>query len=160
MQNKMAVNEATMHTHELKRKYVQSQVGGNALAHVKSRLGSDTTRPFATADEMFAVVEAGFGDLNRQPNARAAYRALRQGTKDFSVFWAEFQLLASELDNAEDTLIDNLIDKSHHSIQQQLATGGEDSTNLVELAKRCQLNINVLFGLIIHSALGYYSRSF
>lgn len=51
---------------------------------------------------------------------------------------SEFQRLAAELDHSEETLIDDLIEKSHYKIKQQLATGEEDPTNLVQLAKRCQ----------------------
>ena len=35
-------------------------------------------------------------------------------------------------------MIDDLIEKSHHSIQLQLATGNEDSTDLIKLARHCQ----------------------
>ena len=35
-------------------------------------------------------------------------------------------------------LIDNLVKKSHHSIQLQLATGNKNPTDLHKLIKRCQ----------------------
>lgn len=46
------------------------------------------------------------------------YRIMRQGDRDFNDFWAEFQRLAAELDHSEGTLIDDLIEKSHYTIQQ------------------------------------------
>ena len=87
-------------------------------------------RPFATANKMFHLLTAGFGNPNRKRKVRAAYRSLRQGTRKFSSFWAESRRLAQDLDHSEVTLIDDLIDKCHYSIQRQLATGEEDPTEL------------------------------
>ena len=84
------------------------------------------------------MLTASFGDTNRKRNARMEYRSLRQGTRDFNTFWAQFQRLAAELDHSEETLIDDLIEKCHHSIQRHLVDGEEDPTNLLQLAKRCQ----------------------
>ena len=80
---------------------------------------------------MFEVLTAAFGNANKKQEARANYRGLRQGDQAFSVFWAEFYRLSQDLDHSEATLIDDLIEKSHHSIQNQLATGGEDPTDLI-----------------------------
>ena len=71
---------------------------------------------------MLDVLTVTFGNKNRKQEACMEYRALRQGTKDFSTFWAEFQCLAIKLDHSDETLIDDLIDKCHHTIQDKLAT--------------------------------------
>lgn len=134
----MRANEVYMPTESLKISYVQSLVADNALAQLSARLQEDAMRPFATAKIMFDVLTAGFGNPNRKQKARAAYRSLRQGTREFSSFWAEFRRLAQDLNHSEETLIDDLSDKCHYSIQRQLATGEEDPTDLVQLAKRCQ----------------------
>ena len=39
-----------------------------------------------------------FGNSNKLKNAENKYKTLRQGKKDFNIFWAEFQQLAIELD--------------------------------------------------------------
>ena len=85
---------------------------------------------------MFEVLTAAFGNANRKQEARTAYRFLSQGTPEFGFFWAEFQRLAQDLDHSKKSLIDDRIEKSHYSIQQQLAAGEEDPTNLVQLARR------------------------
>ena len=87
---------------------------------------------------MFEVLTAAFGNANQKQEDCAAYRSLNQDTRDFSSFWAEFQRLAQDLDLSEETKISNLIQKSHHTIQHKLATGDEEPTNLVQLARRCQ----------------------
>lgn len=87
---------------------------------------------------MLDYLEAVYGDPNRKRNSRNKYRTLRQGDKDFNTFWAEFQRLAADLDHNEATLIDDLVHKSHHSIQLQLATSDELPSSLSALALRCQ----------------------
>ena len=87
---------------------------------------------------MLDVLIAAFRDTNRKHNARMKYRLLWQGTRDFNTFWAQFQQLAAKLDYSEETLIDDLIEKRHHSIQRYLVDGDKDLTNLLQLAKRCQ----------------------
>ena len=138
MLSKMSINALTMPLEEAKRGYVQSCVGGHALAQLKPRLRPNSTNPFVSADEMFKVLMAAFGNANQKQEDRAAYQLLNQGTRDFSSFWAKFQRLAQDLDLSEETKISDLIQKSHHSIQHKLATGDEKPTNLVQLARRCQ----------------------
>ena len=116
MINKMSANESTMPTEALKLAYIQSLTADNAFAQIKPRLGLNATRPFATASEMFEVLTAAFGNAFCKQEARIEYRSLRQGSQDFSTFWAEFQRLAAELDHLEATLIDNLIEKCNYTI--------------------------------------------
>ena len=66
------------------------------------------------------------------------YKLLQQGTQDFSTFWARFLKLSQELDYLEATLIDDLIKKCDYTIQERLATGKKNPTDLLKLAKHCQ----------------------
>ena len=134
----MSMIESLMPTESSKQGYLQSRTADNALAQLKPRLRSNATRLFATASEMFEVLTAAFGNANQKQEDRAAYQTLIQGTRDFSSFWAEFQRLTQDLDLSEEIKISDLIQKSHHSIQHKLATGEEEPTNLLQLAKRCQ----------------------
>ena len=127
-----------MPTESLKILYIQSLLANNALGQVSARLGEDFTRPFTSAKEILEVLTAGFGNANEVEEARSAYQSLRQGTRDFSLFWAEFQRLSQLLDHSDGTLIANLIEKLSASIQRQLSTGGVQPTDLLELAQRCQ----------------------
>ena len=105
----VTINALTMPTEASKRGYVQSQTGGHALAQLKPRLRPSAANPFKTADEMFEVLTAAFGNANQKQEDRAAYQSLNQGTRDFSSFWAEFQRLAQDLDLSEKTKISDLI---------------------------------------------------
>ena len=116
MLSKMSINASAMPTEASKCGYVQSQTGGHALAQLKPRLRPNATNLFQTADEMFEVLTAAFGNANQKQEDRAAYQLLNQGTRDFSSFWAEFQRLVQDLDLSEETKISDLIQKSHHTI--------------------------------------------
>ena len=131
MLSKMLINTSTMPNKAAKRGYVQSRVGGHALAQLKPRLKPSAINPFQTSDEMFEVLTAAFGNANQKQEDRVAYRLLNQGTRNFSSFWAKFQRLAQDLDFSEETKISDLIQKSHHTIRHKLATGEEKPTNLV-----------------------------
>ena len=69
-----------MPTEAAKRGYVQSRVGGHALTQLKPKLRPNSTNPFVSADEMFEVLTAAFGNTNQKQEDRAAYRSLNQGT--------------------------------------------------------------------------------
>ena len=60
---------------------------------------------------------------------------LQQGTRDFSIFWAKFLRFSQELDYSKATLIDDLIKKCNYTIQEKLAIGEENFTDLLKLAK-------------------------
>lgn len=117
---------------------VQSRVGGNAMGHLAPRLRRNAVIRFTTAQQMLECLKAVYGNPNWKRNLRNKYRNLRQDDKDFNTFWAEFQRLAADLDHNEATLIDDLVHKSHHTIQLQLATGDELPTSLSALALHCQ----------------------
>ena len=136
--SRMSINASAMPSEEAKQGYIQSRVGGHALAQLKPRLRPNATNPFRTSDEMFEVLTAAFDNANQKQKDRATYQSLSQGARDFSSFWAEFQRLAQDLDLSEETKISDLIQKSHHTIEHKLATGEEELTNLVQLACQCQ----------------------
>ena len=137
MFNKISANVLTMPMETLKLAYIQSFIADNAFAQLKLRLRS-ATKSFRMASKMLNVLTAAFGNANKKQEAKAKYCSLQQGTWDFKSFWAKFLSLSQQLNHLEATLIDDLIEKSHHSIQLQLATGDEDPTDLIQLAKRCQ----------------------
>lgn len=137
MRNKMTANKRVILTELLKKAYVPSRVSGNALGQLEPR-HLNSTRPLATANEMLDTLTSAFADPDRKQTARTRYQTLWQGDRDFSDLWPELQRLAAELDHSEETLIDDFIEKYHYTIQQQLATGEEEPTSVIQLAKRCQ----------------------
>ena len=64
MLSKMSINASTMPTKAAKHGYVRSQTSGHALAQLKPRLRPNSTNSFMTADKMFEVLTAAFGNAN------------------------------------------------------------------------------------------------
>ena len=118
--------------------YVQSCVGGNAMGHLAPCLRRNVVICFTTAQQMLECLEAVYRDPNWKKNSQNKYQNLQQGDKDFNTFWVEFQCLAANLDHNKATLIDDLVHKSHYTIQLQLAMGNKLLTSLSMLAFHCQ----------------------
>ena len=138
MRSKLAANDDHMPTEVLKKAYVENRVGGEAMRHLEPRLRKGAIRPFTTAEEMFDQLERIYGDPNRKRTAMNNFRTLKQGSKDFNTFWAEFQRLAAELDHNEETPIGELKYKLSWEMSRQLATGDQEPTDLYEFAQKWQ----------------------
>lgn len=69
----MTANKKMMLTDTLKKTCVQSQVIGNALAQLNSRLQEDTTQLFTMANKMFKTLTSAYSNLNQNQSARAKY---------------------------------------------------------------------------------------
>ena len=59
-------------------------------------------------------------------------------TKDFNSFWAEFQVLDSELDHNKATLISELKFKLTPLLSRAIAGGVSRTKDIHEYAKQCQ----------------------
>lgn len=78
---------------------MDSRVEGDAWKHLEARLDLKSKKPFTNAKQMFEVLRKASGDVNKKRTAMNKFRDLRM-TKDFSSFWAEFQVLSSQLDHS------------------------------------------------------------
>ena len=107
MVKKLTANANHYLTEALRMAYVDSRVDREAYKHLAARLRIDARKPLATAEEMFEVLQKTYGDVNRAHTAMNKFRDLKI-TKNFNSFWAKFQVLASELDYNEATLISEL----------------------------------------------------
>ena len=134
----MTADEDLLDTPKHRMVYVMNRVGGMAFSHLEPRARKNATKPWKDSEEMLTYLEREFGDSNRLENAENEYQTLRQGSKDFNTFWAEFQQLAIELDRNDKTLISNLTSKLSLDMQRQLNTGDERPTDLLRYAERCQ----------------------
>ena len=138
MRSKMAADDDLYDTPARRMVYVMNRVGSEAFGHLEPRARVNASRPWKDSDEMLAYLERVFGDPNRRANAETQFCALRQGSKDFNTFWAEFQRLSIELDQNDATLISNLTSKLSYEMQRQLSTGDEEPTDLLKYVERCQ----------------------
>ena len=111
MRGKMAADKDLYDTPARRMVYVMNRVGGDAFGHLEPRARANACRLWKDSDKMLAYLEQVFGDPNRRANAEIQFRALHQGSKDFLIFWAEFQRLSIELNRNNETLISNFTSK-------------------------------------------------
>ena len=136
MVKKLTVNADHDSTELAGMTYVDGRVNGDAYLPLKARASIDAANPFATAKEMLETLRDAFGDTNRKHTAMNTFRDLRM-TKDFNSFWTEFQILSSELDHNESTLVSELRHKLTPSLSRAMAGGITRPTNVNEYAEQC-----------------------
>ena len=133
---KLTANADHYPTKALRMAYINSCVDREAYKHLAARSRIGAQKPFATVEEMFEVLQKAYGDVNQKHTAMNKFQDLKM-TKDFNSFWAEFQVLASELDYNEVTLISELKFKLIPSLFQAMAGGVSWPTDIHEYAKQC-----------------------
>ena len=137
MAKKLAANADHYDTKALRMVYVDDCIDSNTYKHLaaKSRIGA--RKLFATTEEMFEVLQKAYGNINRQHKAMNKFRDLKM-TKNFNSFWAEFQVLASELNHNKSTLISKLKFKLTPLLSWAMADSVSWPTDIYEYAKQCQ----------------------
>ena len=84
-----------------------------------------------------AVIQYLQGQLT-DINAENKFWALRQDSKNFNIFWAEFQQLSIELDRSKATLISDLTSKLSYDMRWKLSSGDKRPIDLLKYAEHCQ----------------------
>lgn len=88
---KLAGNLDHYPTESNKIQYAVGRLGGNALDQVGPKLREDGTTDFATADDLIAYLEMAFGDPDEKDTAQRQLRELRQASRAFSDYLADFR---------------------------------------------------------------------
>ena len=139
MRNKLEGNADWYPTEAMKKAYVRTRVGGEAVKHIASRFRKESTKPFTTAEEIFDDLNRVYGDPHKEQTALREFRDLKQVGKyrEFHAFWSEFQRLANELEYSEKTLLNELRNKMNFGLQKMLAVEAYKATDLYEFARLC-----------------------
>ena len=138
MIKKLTANANHYPTKALRMTYINSCVDGEAYKHLAARLKIGVWKPFATVKEMFEVLQKAYGDVNQAHTTINKFRDLKI-TKNFNSFWAEFQVLASELDHNEATLISKLKYKLTPLLSWAMVGGVSQPKDIHEYVQQCQL---------------------
>ena len=77
-------------------RYAVSRLSGQAFDQVVSFVETGNIA-LANIDALIQVLESAFGDPNRYATAARKINSLRQGNRDFSTYYAEFQRYAADL---------------------------------------------------------------
>jgi hypothetical protein len=111
------------------------------MKHLTARFFKNSIKSYIIADEIFDDLYQIFDDSNRRTNALKTYWRLKQieSFKDFNIFWAEFQRLASdsELYN-QDALLENLKNKMSYELSKAFVIESYKVIDLHEFVKMCR----------------------
>ena len=121
----------------LRMAYVDSHVNREAYKYLAMRSKIGAQKPFATAKEIFEILQKTYDNVNWAHTAINKFWDLKI-TKNFNSFWTEFQVLVSELDHNESTFICELKLKLIPSLSQAMAGGVSRPKNIHKYVKQCQ----------------------
>ena len=158
MVKKLSANANHYPTKALRMAYIDSHVDGEAYKHLAARLRIDAQKLFAMAEEMFEVLQKAYGDVNLKHIAMNKFQNLKM-TKDFNSFWAEFQVLASELDHNKTTFISELKFKLIPLLSWAMADGVSWSTDIHEYVKQCQQTYQDLKDIKIWTPIANFAEN-
>ena len=135
---KLSTNANHYPTKALRMAYVNSHVDRKAYKHLTARSRIGAQKLFATAEEMFKVLQKAYRDINWKHTAMNKFQDLKM-TKDLNNFWAKFQILASELDHNRSIFITELKYKLILSLFRAMAGGVFWPKNFYKYTQQCQL---------------------
>ena len=134
---KLTANANHYPTKALRMAYVNNCVDREAYKHLAARSRIGAWKPFAIAEEIFEVLQKAYEDVNQKHTAMNKFWDLKM-TKDFNSFWAEFQVLTSELDHNKSTLISELKFKLTPSLSWAMAGSVSWPKDIHKYAKQRQ----------------------
>jgi hypothetical protein len=147
MRNKLKENANWFSTDVQQKAYVRIRIDDDVMKHLIFRFFKNSIKSYIISKEIFDDLYQIFDDSNRRINALKTYRRLKQieSFKDFNIFWAEFQRLASdfELYNQE-ALLEDLKDKMFYELQKTLAIESYKTTDFHEFVKMCRYTNQIL----------------
>ena len=138
MVKKLTTNANHYPTKALRITYIDSCMNKEAYKYLAARSRIGAQRLFATAEEMFEVLQKAYGDVNQAHITMNKFWDLKM-TKDLNSFWTKFQILVSELDHNEATLISELKYKLTPLLFRVIADGVSWLKDIHEYAQQCQL---------------------
>jgi hypothetical protein len=98
------------------------------------------------SDDIIRILEAAFGDPDPAATARAKLHSLKQGKKEFTTYFAEFQMLVSKLGWDEQAKLDALKEGVSMELRRQLLgrTQGLTFNQFVALCQQLDSEIRAL----------------
>jgi hypothetical protein len=94
---KLANNQGRFPTEQHRMAYTVNRLEGRALAQILPFVNNDGQVTLDNVAAVITTLQTAFGDPDRAATARHKLQSLRQGNKEFSVYFAEFQMLVAEL---------------------------------------------------------------
>ncbi|KAJ9201131.1 hypothetical protein DTO021D3_9021 [Paecilomyces variotii] len=119
MKSKLKTNADHYYDNEsLRIAYVQSRLGGKAMAYAGPRFREESAHPYKSADEIFTYLQVIFHDPSRRWNAKRQFTRLQMKTdQKYHDFLVGFMSLAGEADINPDDYKDEMFHKVTNSLR-------------------------------------------
>ncbi|KAH0538627.1 hypothetical protein GP486_008763, partial [Trichoglossum hirsutum] len=129
-------------TKDLKIIYVAGRVSGDALALISPCLQLTNRHAYEMINELYEHLEELYGDLNKERNARQAFKNLTiRKEQTFQEFYSTFLHCVADGNISPRDLKDDLNDKLIWKLQEAVVTYYNDPTvTLNQFAKHCTTN--------------------
>ena len=127
----------TMTDQQTRLRYTVSRLSGPAFDQVASFVKTGTIN-LPNIDSLIQILEAAFGDPNRYSTAARKINSLRQGNKNFSSYYAEFQRYAANLDWNESAKKEALRKGMSEDLKRDMIHMQENPQTLVQFVTAIQ----------------------
>jgi hypothetical protein len=124
-------------TPTLRMAYAFNRLEGRAQAQILPYIAAGATFRLTDVEDIIRILNNAFGDPDPIATARSKLHNLKQGKKEFTTYFAEFQTLVSKLDWNERAKIDALKEGLSIEIRRQLL-GKTRSLSFDALVALCQ----------------------
>lgn len=118
MRDKLDINADRIGGERQKLAYASSRIGGNAASFMEPWLDRNNRNRVTDVDDFFEKMRKRFGDPFSRETARAAFRKLYQGKKEFQEFLGEFYRLSVEGEYSEEEQLEELREKISIELKQ------------------------------------------
>jgi hypothetical protein len=108
-------------TPALRMGYAFNRLGGRAQAQILPFVTNGTFR-LNDLDDIIRILENAFGDPDPAATARSKLHSLKQGKKEFTGYFAEFQMLVSKLNWGDKAKLDTLKEGVSIELRRQCYT--------------------------------------
>jgi hypothetical protein len=132
-------------TPDLRMGYAFNCLGGRAQAQILPFV-KDGKFLLKDADEIIRILNNAFGDPDPAATARSKLHTLKQGKKEFTVYFTEFQMLVSKLNWGDEAKLDALKEGVSIELRHQLLghTQGLNFDRFVALCQQLDSEIRAL----------------
>ncbi len=134
---KLRIKTQSMPDDQAKLRYAISTVSGLAFDQVAAFVENNKVKMKDIA-EFVTTLENAFGDVDRAATAASKMSTIRQGNREFSAYYAEFQRYAAELNWNEEAKLAALRRGLSIELQQDMILLIEEPNTVAALVTTCQ----------------------
>ena len=127
---------ATYPNEQAKLQLAANCVMGDAMDQVQSYVENDKVN-LANLAALIAILDTAFGNPNRVAKTESKLSTLQQGTREFALYYAEFQRYAADVQWDEVAKLAALRKGLSYKLKNDLVTAATDSTIVADLITLC-----------------------